>query len=266
MMRWLWTKTLYDKRWFMFGWFLSFGFLAFIMVIFYPAMHQDGALDSLMNNIPPAFQGIMGSLEHLRTFPTYLASQLFDIRATLLTGVMVILLGLGLTVGEEDKGQLRTLVSLPISRTNIILQKVFTQFIIIAIALLGMVPGIWLGCLIIDEPMISGDILMRLLCMNWLLAVALTVLVSGAGFATGRRAAAMTLGMLAVVGGFILSTFAQSVDWLESYVFLSPLHYFPAVDIVKNGIAAGDVLVLSATTVISLGVGWVFFRRRDIRS
>lgn len=263
-MRSVFLKTLYDKRWFIFGWFVGFGFLSFLMVIFFPAMHQDGALDALMKSMPPALQGMVGDLANLREFSTYLASQLFDIRLAMLSGVMVIILGLGLTVAEEEKGQLRTLTSFPISRGRILIEKLIAMMVIFAIVLLGMLPGLWFGNFFVADT-IAVDVLARLLFMNWLLCLALGSVVFGVGLATGKRAIAMTVGMVVVVGGFILSTFAQAVDWLDPYKIYSPLHYFPAVDVAKVGIAISDVLMLTSIAILSVLIGWVFFRKRDIK-
>ncbi len=262
-MRSLYLKTLYDKRWFCLGWFVGFGFLAFLMSIFYPAMNQEGALDALVTQMPPALQGMVGDLANLREFSTYLASQLFDIRVGILGGVMVIILGLGLTVAEEEKGELRTLASLPISRSRIVWHKFLAMGTIIAVTLLGMIPGIFIGQLVIGE-YLAADVLARLLLMNWLLLVALGGVVFGAGFISGKRSITMLTGITVVAGGFILSTFSQAVEWLQPYERLSLLHYFPSVDIAKSGIAVGDLTVLSLVAVVTLGVAIIRFRHRDI--
>ena len=263
MRRSLYLKTLYDKRWFMFGWFIGLGFVAFLMSIFYPAMHQDGALDALVAQMPPALQGMVGDLDNLREFSTYLASQLFDIRMGILGGVMVIILGLGLTVAEEEKGELRTLAALPISRVQIVLQKFLAMVTIIAAAMLGMAPGIFIGQFLINE-WLQLDILLRLLVMNWLLLIALGSVVFAAGMGTGKRAFTMPVGIIVVAGGFILSTFSQAVDWLQPYEPISLLHYFPSVDIATTGIELRDVLVLGSVIVAVVLLALLRFRSRDI--
>lgn len=265
MIRSLYQKTIYDKRWFIFGWFIGLAFVSFLMSIFYPAMHQEGALDALVAQMPPALQGMIGDLSNLREFSTYLASQLFDIRLGILGGVMVIILGLGLSVAEEEKGELRTLASLPISRVQIVLQKFLAMMTIIALVLLGMVPGIMIGQFLIDERL-AADVLVRLLTMNWLLLIALGGIVFAAGMISGKRSVAMTTGIVVVAGGFILSTFSQAVDWLQPYEPISLLHYFPSVDIATTGIEMRDVIVLSTVALVSLVLAVLRFRTRDILS
>lgn len=86
-------------------------------------MHQEGALDALVENMPKAFEGLVGNLASLKSFDTYLASQLFDIRLPLVAGIMAIILAQGLSTHEEERGELRTILALPISRTKLLFEK-----------------------------------------------------------------------------------------------------------------------------------------------
>lgn len=75
----------------------------------------------------------------------------------------------------------------------------------------------------------------------------------------------MLVGVLAAIGSFLLTTFSQAVDWLKPYESWSLLHYFPAVDIVKDGVDWADVVVLASVTLVSLIVAILVFRRRDLK-
>jgi len=264
MMRSVFLKTLYDKRWFIFGWTLGFVALSVLMTSFYPAMRQTGALDSLVANMPAALQGLIGSLADLRTFPTYIASQLFDIRIPLIAGVMAIILGLGLSTAEEERGELRTLLSLPISRTKLLIQKWLALCLIMAIGTGGIVIGILGSAPLIDGASIELDTLLPLVAMTWLVMVTFGTVTFAAGFASGSRGIANTLGMLVIVGSFILSTFGKAVDWLTDFEKFSLLHYFPAVDIAKGTTDLNNVIVLAVVSLVSLIVAIILFRRRDV--
>jgi len=264
MMRSVYLKTLYDKRWFIFGWTLGLMALTALMVVFFPAMHQDGSLDALVKNMPPAFQGLVGSLADLNSFDTYLASQLFDIRMPLIAGIMAIILALGLSTAEEERGELRTLLSLPLSRVRLLFEKWLALCSIMAISVLGVVAAIYTIGPLIEGGSIELSALLRLVFMTWLIMVVFGTVTLAAGFATGSRAAANTLSILVIIGSFILTTFGQSVDWLRDFEKFSLLHYFPAVDIIKNGIDIVDVVVFCSVIVVSLVAAVVIFRRRDI--
>lgn len=264
MIRSVYMKTLYDKRAFMIGWTLALAAFAALMVVFFPAMHQDGALDELVKSMPPAFQGLVGDLADLSRFDTYLASQLFDIRLPIMAGVMALVLGLSLSVSDEERGELRTLLSLPISRTKLLLERWLALVTILTVTVLGLVAGLYLSAPFTEGAVINHADVVLLSVMTALMMVAFGTIPFAVGLATGRRALASGVGIGVVIGSFILSTFAGAVDWLKNYEALSLLHYFPAVDIVKDGIELADVAVLGGITLGLLIVAFVLFRRRDV--
>lgn len=263
-MRTIYTKTLYDRRSFIIGWTLGLMVLAVLMTSFYPAMHQESVLDQLVKQMPPAMQGLVGNLANLSHFDTYLAAQLFDIRLPLIAGIMSIILALGLSTREEEDGELRTILALPISRSRLLFEKWLALCTIMLLTALGLLAGIYVTMPFLDNVSIELAPLGRLMLMTLLIMVSYGTVTFAAGMASGRRAIASFVGVLVIIGSFIISTFGQSVDWLKDYEKFSLLHYFPAVDILKNGIVAKDVIVLGGVTVIALIIAWLIFRRRDI--
>lgn len=264
MIRSVFVKTLYDKRGFMAGWSFALAAFAALMVVFFPAMHQDGALDGLAKSMPPAFQGLIGDLSNMTHFDTYIASQLFDIRLPLLAGIMALILGLGLSIGDEERGELRTLLSLPISRTKLLFQRWFAMVMILGVVLTGLLIGLYASMPFVEGATIEPSELLPLVAMTGLMMMAFGTIPFAIGIASGKCAVANAIGITVVIGSFILSSFGSAVDWLEPYEKLSLLHYFPAVDIVKSGIEIVDVLVLSTIVATLLLVAFVLFRRRDV--
>jgi ABC-2 type transport system permease protein len=264
MMRSVYLKTLYDKRFFLLGWTLGFMAISALMTSFYPAMHQEGSISSLLESMPAAFKGLVGSLADLTRFDTYIASQLFDIRMPIIAGIMSIILGIGISVADEEKGELRTLLSLPVSRTKLLTQRWLAMLTIMVVIGFGMVAGIYAVLPFIDIASIEPDVLARLSAMTLLIMITFGTIPFAVGLATGRRSVATGVSILIVIGSFLLSTFAQAVDWLSDYEPLSLLHYFPAADIVKNGIDLKDVAVFGVVTVVLLVLSIAFFRARDV--
>jgi len=257
------TKTLYDKRFFILGWSLGLAFLGYLMVIFYPAFNQDNALDQLVASMPPALQGLVGDLGNLKEISTYLASQLFDIRMPIFVSVLAILLTVSLTVGEEEKGLLKTLTAMPASRTKVLFTKWFAIVIILVVSTIATVFGVLLGLWQINEQL-DAWVLVRLCAVMLLFMVALATLIFAIGMATGKRALTTGAGIIVAVGSFILTTFATSVEWLKPYEVVSLLHYFPATDIAKGTVDASNLIVYAAIIAVSLVSAFILFRRRDI--
>lgn len=264
MMRSVFTKTLYDKRYFVLGWSVGMLAISMVMVSFFPAMRPEGGFDALLANMPAAFEGLIGNLADLRNFDTYIASQLFDIRVPLLAGIMAIILALGLSTREEEDGELRTLLSLPISRTKLFVEKWLAMVLIMAVTVAALVAGVYAVMPFIDDAEIASSVALQLALMTWLVMIVFGSVTYAAGMATGRRAIANLVGITVIIGSFLLSTFAAAVDWLQNFESLSLLHYFPAADIVRDGVNPLDVSVLGGVTLLSLLVAWLVFRRRDI--
>jgi ABC-2 type transport system permease protein len=259
----LFAKTLRDKKFFILGWFCGIAFLGFAMTSFYTSF-SGGQIDQLLKSIPPALEGLVGNLQDWRQLPGYLGSQIFDIRLPIFVSILSILLAVSLTVGEEDKGQLRTLVSLPISRAKIILGKWSAIVAICLIVSLGSAAGIVVGLLFIHQTL-DVMVLVRLVGFTWLLAITTASLIFAIGIASGRRPLTTTIGILLTIGSFLLTTFAKSVDWLQSYEWLSVFHYFPATDIAKGTIELGNIVVYVVLILVSLLVAFLFFPRRDVQ-
>ena len=250
----------------MFGWTLGLVCFAALMGSFYPAMHQSGALDSLMEGMPPAFEGLIGDLANLKDFPSYLASQLFDIRLPLIAGIMAIILGQGLSTNEEDRGELHTLLALPISRTKLFIHKWLALVVITGVAVIGLGVGIYLTLPFIGDASIQFTTLLKLELMTWLLMVTYGTIAFSIGILSGNKGLATAISVLIIIGSFILSTFGQAVDWLANFEKFSLIYYFPAVDIVKYGVAKSDVLVFTIIIAASLLIALFCFRRRDIKT
>lgn len=263
-MRSVLIKTLYDRRWFMLGWAIAFAGLTALLVSFFPAMQVSG-LDDLVKNMPPAFKGLIGDLGLLSSFDTYIASQLFDIRLPLIGGIMAIILGLGLSSSEEESGELRTIVALPISRTKITIQKWLAIVIVTGVMALAIAAGMYLTMPFVDGATIELPTLLELLGTSWLLMVTFGTIPFAAGMIAGKRAVAMAVGVVVVIGSFILSTFGQAVDWLSDYERFSLLYYFPANEIVQEEGEWWNLLVLLAITMVGLLTAIIVFRRRDIK-
>jgi ABC-2 type transport system permease protein len=257
-------KTLRDKRFFILGWSLGLVLLGFVMITFYPSFN-GGQIDELIKSVPAALQGMVGDLQDWRDLASYIGSQIFDIRMPIFIAIFSILLAVSLTVGEEDKGQLRTLIALPLSRRRIIFGKEFAIILLCLVASLAPVIGVEIGLLAIGED-IDQIVLVRLGLMTWLLVSSLATLIFAVGLATGKRALTTALGIIVTIGGFLLSTFSQAVDWLKDYEWLSLFHYFPAIDIAHGTIAWSNVVFYLMLLALSLVAVVIFFPRRDVRA
>lgn len=258
------TKTLRDKRFFLLGWALGLLLLAYSLAILFPTFN-DTMLDGLTKDLPAAMQGFVGELENLKQVDTYLATQVYEVNLPLFLSVLAVLLAVGLSIAEEDKGQLRTLISLPLSRRKITLTKWIAIAVISLVAAVATAAGVFLGLWQIGE---TADItaLLVMTLMTWLLTVAMATIIFSIGQITGSRAVTLVIGVVLVAGSYLLTTFAQGVKALQDYEWLSILHYFPAADIAKGTVDISNILVYVGLIVVALAAALTIFPRRDIKN
>lgn len=260
----LFVKTLRDKRYFILGWSVGLAFLGFVMTSFFPSF-DGGQIDQLLKSLPPALSGLVGNLADWRELPGYIGSQVFDIRLPIFISILSILLAISLTVGEEDKGQLRTLIALPISRRKIIFGKWLAILVLCLIASIAPIIGVEVGLVSIHESL-DQMVLVRLGLFTWLLVTSLATLIFGIGLASGSRALTTGLGIVLTIGSFLLSTFSSAVDWLKDYDWLSLFHYFPATDIAKGTVEWGNAIFYVVILLVALCIAFLFFPRRDVKA
>lgn len=257
-------KTLRDKRFFMLGWALGLIIFSYGITILYPSFNGN-VFDELSATVPAAMQGFIGELENLKQLEGFIGSQVYQINVSLFVFVFAVLLAVGLTVTEEDKGQLRTLVSLPISRRKIVFAKWMAVTLMSLIVSLATTAGVYLGLWQIGEHM-SAVALVQLTAMLWLLLTTLASIVLGFGLATGSRALTITVAVLLTAGSYLLTTFAQGVTWLQDFEWLSLLQYFPAPDIANGTFEWVNLVVYVSLLVLALASALLVFPRRDIKS
>jgi len=258
------AKTLRDKRFFILGWSFGLAFLGFAMVSFFPSFGGD-QITGFLEAMPAALQGMIGDMQDWKDLPSYIGSQIFDIRLSIIITIMAIILAIGLTVGEEDKRQLQTLTALPISRTKIAFAKWLAVVLISGFAVLATALGAEVGLLVINESL-DQMVLVRLVLSTWLMVSALVTVILALGLATGKRAITTVAALIITVGSFLLTTFSQSVDWLEKFSPASFFHYFPAAEIARGTVRWEDAVVYAGLIVLSLVVTFIVFPRRDIKS
>ena len=80
----------------------------------------------------------------------------------------------------------------------------------------------------------------------------------------GAQAAATGISALVGLGGYIIVSLGQKVDWLDPIKIFSPYHYYRPTDILNGHFTTPEAIGLSAVIIIMAGVAWLAFRRRDI--
>lgn len=263
MFRSVFSKTLYDKRWFTFGWVLgAIGLFAFTTA-FFPSL-RDSGVDQIMKAIPPAMKNMVGNMAEMNTFAGYVGSAVFGLRAQMLFIPLAIILGVSLGVSEESKGKLYQLLAQPVSRVHIAWQKFAAGVVIITTIISLGVASVWAVAPMIHEA-IPTTLLVKIGLLSILFTTALFSVTYSLGVAFGRKTLALTLPVFWVLFSIVCDAFSGQIEWMKYPDYASILHYFHTFDLVRQALNLRHVAVLGAVAVIPFFLSLILFKQRNLR-
>jgi ABC-2 type transport system permease protein len=259
----VWSKTLRDQRRVLAWWGGGFMVAVLMYAAFWPSVRDNAAqFTQYLEDLPEFFQNLIGGVEY-GTPEGYVQSELFSFVAPILLLVYAVGAGARAIAGEEEAGSLDILLSTPIRRRRVLLDK----FGAISVATFGLVAVMWVSLLVFGplfdlRPDLGGVSAMSLSAFLLGMAFGTAALAIGAG--TGSKTLAIGVPSGAALVTFILNALAPSVDALEPFRLLSPFYYYSGGEPIRNGLDPVHALVLAGISVVALGVAWWTFERRDL--
>ena len=261
-------RSVRDRTRSLLWWSIGIAALIVVTVLLYPSLEGDPALDDAMKDMPDSLKAAFGIDEGVSlTSPAgYLQSQLVGTMIPLVLLIYGIGAGARAIGGSEEDGTLELILSNPVSRRRVSLERfggLTIQLIVlgVACALVTLVSAAPVGAL--DGVSISGLLVAVVATMT--LALLFAGLAFAVGAATGRRAVGLAVAAGVAVAGYLVEAIGQSVPVLEDVLFLSPWHWLLDHNMLAEGpsyVAAWLPLLVAA--VLALG-GTALFERRDLR-
>ncbi len=245
---------------------LLLGGFQFLICAAVAAVDVAGALNTLMQSVPPLFQSFLTS----QMFGGFSKSGLLAFGwahpiAQALGAALAITLGTQAIAGEAETGTIELTLAQPISRRAYMSAQVTFAFAsLLLLAVVGMA-GTVVGQRVYGlEPFAAGRLL-RFGVDYWLFQAdwfALALLFSAWGREAGR--VALLAFLLAIISylvhviGSMWNAWKPLVPWT--------LHaYFQPQEILVHGAGLGrPVIVLGGVLVLALAVAWLRVRRRDL--
>lgn len=262
MLKTIFTKTLYEKRWMMLFWFIGVGVMAFITMTIYPSF-REGGFDQLVQNVPKPLQAIIGNIADNKNIPGFIGQQIFAFRIPLVTLVFGIILFGGLLAGDEGDGTLQTVLAQPVSRSRVYVEKFLAGLVISLVVCAGAILGILLGLMLVNESFNLVRLLQSILNV-WLLTLSFGSIAFAIGAITGKRGTAGGVAGLFTFGSYLISSLAVNVTSLEPFQKFTPFHYYNQPAVAVSGQSASNTLTLTGIVLVLTVISWFIFTRRDI--
>ena len=253
-----WQQTLY--------WGLGLGLLGLVGVLVVPLFD---ALDiaAMLDTLPPVLLQAAGIGDDLTftTTPEGMVALAFFGKMALVFIAYPVVMGMRVTSNEETDGIMDMLLSLPVERARVVLEKVAAYLLNMVFLTLIVFLGVWVGSRLIDVPLNIGRLVESTLNLlpTLTFVLAFTTFI---GALVGRRSAALGLVTAFVMGSYMLDTFGgmakdSAVGHLRVLSFFS--HYNPS-GVMQYGLSWGTVAgLLALSAVLVAGSVWAF-QRRDV--
>ncbi|MDA2978547.1 MAG: ABC transporter permease subunit [Actinomycetota bacterium] len=257
------TKALKDRRLSIAGWTAGAVVLTQFVVAVYSTIANSAEMLDFIDQIPEDMLSLFGV--DPATFLTgagYLQVQLYSLMSPILIIGLGITAAASATAAEEQSGTMDMQLSMPINRTNVLLQK--TAMVLVSLTAVALAIAV---TLIATNPIfelklsIEGIAAANIGLLGLGMVFAATALVIGAYTGTTSTALGLTL-LLSVLGWFV-NAFSAIFGWLEIPSRFSPFSWYLGGNPLLNGGTSGLVW-LGLTTAALVGIAAFLFNRRDL--
>ena len=263
MLMTLTVKTWRDHWRAILGWLLGLTAIATVQLAVYPSVRSSAASTSqLIDSLPPAFKTMFRMTDYT-SGPGYLGAELFSIMFPL------VFIGLGASWGasatsvEEERGTADLLLTLPVSRSRVLLAKL----VALLTAVTGLGAVLW-AVLLVGARMVDLRIGGPQLAAACAAVILLGCVYAGVGLlvgaVTGRRAVALGASVALALAAFLLYSLGPLVKGLQPWLKVTPFQWALGNDPLRNGLAPGYTGLLVLLSLMLYLLSLVAFQRRDI--
>ncbi len=223
----------------------------------------DDTLKSLGEQFPETLLALFGGGD-MGTPEGFYQIEMFGMMIPISLLVVTIVIGTAALAGEEKNNTMGLLLSNPVRRSTVVLQKTWTMILYAVIVALASFLGVVAGSLLGNLGMDIGNIAAAC-ALATLLGLAFGGLALALGAATGRTQIASYGAVGVAVVSFIINGFLPLNDSTAAWAKVSPFYYYLSSDPLLTGMHWGHAAVLGGLFVILVTAAVWFFQRRDLR-
>ena len=260
----IFAKALRDRRRAMIGWSAGLAGLTGLILLYWPTVKDNPELDRFLRGLPEAVRALTGR-SSLTSPAGYLNAELFALMVPLLLLVTAIGMGARAIAGEEERGTLELLLSAPISRRRVLLEKVAAGVLMLAVLGVVLFAALAVGAQLAGMAIGTGRLAATALSVV-VLTLPFGALALALGCATGARGAAIGPTVAVAAAAYLLDSLAPLSSALRPWRVVSPFHWYDAEAVLTGGPRWGYLALLAGTAALLTALAAVLFERRDVGS
>jgi ABC-2 type transport system permease protein len=246
-------------------WGIGIGLIGVFNVIAVPDVNGMKATAEALSKMPPFVLQLVGGgdITFLASPAGYLNNQYYAI-ILVIFGIYAIIAGLNITANEEDKGILDVLLSTPVPRWRVVLEKFLAYSVLAAGVIVISTVALFLSLQITPAANIPSTELVEAsfsILPGTLLMLAFTALVATL---VQRRNHAAAIAVVFLIASWFIDVLGRTVttSFFNTARVISFYAYYDTEGVFQHGLSLVNIVVpLAATAAMVAGALWAFQRR-----
>jgi ABC-2 type transport system permease protein len=256
------TKTLRDRRRSTIAWSIGLGAVVFVLCAYWPSVRDSEELQSFARDLPEGLKALIGDADY-GSPAGFLSAELFSFLVPALLLVVAIGMGARAVAREEETGTVDLLLSLPITRRRVLVEKVAGGLIVLVVLGVVLFVSLWAGSSAFDMDIAVGR-LAQISLASVALVLPFGALALAVSCATGHRGPAAGAASAAAVAAYLLHALAPVVDSLSGWDDLSPFAWYEGDTVLSTGVDAGNIALLFGSAALLVVIAAAALERRDL--
>jgi ABC-2 type transport system permease protein len=240
---------------------LGMALYTFVIVAIYPSFEHSTSLDNLTKN-SPTMAALFGAVGSLTSPSGWLNVNLYANLFPLVVLLATIGYGASCLAGADEDGTLGVVVTLPIRRWDITVQKVVTLSLQAALIVVVTAAVIAFGQLF--DIHVGTASLLGASFGVLLLGIDLGLLALLIGALTGSRGVAIGIAAAVATASYLISSLASVVAWIHPTRIASLFYWSVGNNQLTSGLSLVDVFVLVITGIVLTVLSAAAFARLDL--
>lgn len=260
---WVLFQTLAQRRRRLVYWMAGLGGFAFYLGAFFPSIQGNQALDDMLKDLPPYLEPLVGQVSNFTTAAGFLDAKLFLLTGPVILAAFTIAFGISIVAGEEQAGTLDLVLSYPLTRGRLVVEKYVAMGAATALLAASQAVGLWGAAAAYNYELDAGGLAAVSLHL-WLLAMALGSVALLIANASGRRGVAAGATALFALISYLINSLAGLSTTADTLRPLSVFYYYHGHAPILEGVNWNDVAVLGLFCLACLAASLVAVNRRDL--
>ena len=247
-------------------WGVGLAAMALLIVLMVPLFDMQ-AMSALLESFPPVILAMVGVGDDLAVFTTnegFVALGFFG-KSALIFAVYPVVMGMRISANEEDEGTSDVLLSLPISRAQVMVEKFLAYAVsvvgVVVLIYLGLYAGVILGGVELDVALLAEVTFYLIPLMVFVMAATMLIAVLAR-----RRTMALGIVTAFVIISYMLQTIGAAAEGTvaESVGAISFLTYYNTGEILSQGFIWPHIAGFVGLSVVMLLAALYRYERREI--